>query len=82
MVAVTTSVPLPGPLECAVVDLAMSLPLMVHLVLRMLTCVLAMVAKETVSTLAPAYLVHECAAAPLAISYSQMESRVKVSNTY
>ena len=79
MVAVTTSVASPVSLVCAAVDLATSLLPMVHLVLRMPTSVLAMVAKVTVSMLAPASLVHKCAAAPLAINCSQMESHVKVS---
>ena len=79
MAAVSTPVASPVSLVSAAVDLATSLLLMVHLVLRMLTSVLAMVAKVTVSTSAPASPVHECAAALLAINCSQMESHVKVS---
>ena len=79
MVAVNTSVALPVSLVSAAVDLATSLLLMVHHVLRMLISVLAMVAEVTVNTPAPASLVHEFAAAPLAINCSQMESHVKVS---
>ena len=79
MVAVITSVHSLVALEFAVVDLAMRLPQMERRVLEVLTYVLAMVAKETVSMLALAPLVHECVAAPLDLSFSQMESLVKVS---
>ena len=74
----TTSVQLLAVLESAVVDLAMSLPPMEHHVLRMLTYVPAMVARETVNTHAPTLPAHECAAALLAISCLLTESLVKV----
>ena len=73
MVAVTTSVHLPVPLECAVVDLAMSLPPMELLAMWSIHVPWITVA---VSSFVQCLVILECVAANLAFSCPVMERRV------
>ena len=74
--AVTTSVHLQAPLKCAVVDLAMSLPLMEHRVKKSTHVLWTMVA---VTTSVPLQVPLECAVVDLAMSLPLMEHHVKKS---